>query len=102
MAKPCWLSTSDNPFNPFEKNNHAWDDWSRWDEDHGYYTTNLLMRAAYISPELSDVQNDEEIEIRHIAQNENKIDVEDRVTIGLHLLDKYMNREEVTQTAHPL
>ena len=62
MAKQCWLSTSDNPFNPFEKNNHAWDDWSRWDEDHGYYTTNLLMRAAYISPELSDVQNDEEIE----------------------------------------
>ena len=47
-------------------------------------------------------ENDEEIENRHIAQNENKIDVEDRVIIGLHLLDKYMNREEVTQTAQPL
>lgn len=32
-----------------------------------------------------------ELENRHITQNGNDIDTEDRVQVGLELLDKYMN-----------
>ena len=38
---------------------------------------------------LSD--NGEIIESRQIAQNENGIDIEDRVLVGLQLLNKYMD-----------
>ena len=44
-----FLTTIDNPFNP----NTQWDDWLRYDEDHGYYTTHYLARIAKTSDELS-------------------------------------------------
>ena len=44
-----FLTTIDNPFNP----NTQWDDWLRYDEDHGYYTTAYLARIAKTSDELS-------------------------------------------------
>ena len=44
-----FLTTIDNPFNP----NTQWDDWLRYDEDHGYYTTSYLARIAKTSDELS-------------------------------------------------
>lgn len=44
------LTTIDNPFNPHTE----WDDWKRFDEDHGYYTSELLARTVNISDELSD------------------------------------------------
>lgn len=44
-----FLTTIDNPFNP----NTQWDDWLRYDEDHGYYTTPYLARIAKTSDELS-------------------------------------------------
>ena len=38
-------------------------------------------------------ENNEEIESRPICQNENGIDMEDRVLVGLQLLNKYMNND---------
>ena len=45
-----FLTTIDNPFDPHTN----WDEWKRFDEDHGYYTTEYLARIAKTSDELSD------------------------------------------------
>ena len=47
------LTTIDNPFNPYTQ----YDDWLRFDEDHGYYTNNYLARVAGTSDALSDYEN---------------------------------------------
>lgn len=47
--KAVFLTTIDNPFNP----NTKWDDWLRYDEDHGYYSLSYLARIAKTSDELS-------------------------------------------------
>ena len=38
-------------------------------------------------------ENNEEIESRPINQNDNGVDVEDRVLVGLQLLNKYMRND---------
>lgn len=48
------LTTIDNPFSPFSQ----WEDWKRYDEDHGYYTCQYLARIAKTSDDLSDSDND--------------------------------------------
>jgi hypothetical protein len=45
------LTTTDNPFNPFEQ----YDDWQFYDEQQGYYTCAYLARIVRTSDELSDV-----------------------------------------------
>ena len=57
MSKATMLTTFDNRFDPFEE----WDDWYRYDRDHGYYTCEYLARVVSDSPELSDA--DEELAI---------------------------------------
>lgn len=49
MTKLSMITTKDNPFNPFTETNN----WQRWDEDHGYFTTNYLDRIAVTSDDLS-------------------------------------------------
>lgn len=52
------LTTIDNPFNPF-------DDFSQWflfDIEKGYNSCGYLGRIARTSEQLSDQENDEEIE----------------------------------------
>lgn len=44
------LTTIDNPFDPLSQ----WNEWRRFDEDHGYYTSEYLARIAKVSDELSD------------------------------------------------
>jgi len=44
------LTTIDNPFDPFTQ----FDEWKRFDEDHGYYTCAYLARIAKTSDELSE------------------------------------------------
>ena len=56
------LTTIDNPFNPFTQ----WDEWLRYDEDHGYYTNGYLARISKASDDLSDADYD--------AENERAID----------------------------
>lgn len=47
------LTTRDNPFHPIEE----YEQWLRYDEDHGYYTNNYLARVAGTSEALSDYEN---------------------------------------------
>ena len=58
MAKSVMLTTVDNPFNPFED----FENWYRFDVDHGYGTCEFLSRIAITSPEFSDADNFEIIE----------------------------------------
>lgn len=70
MAK-CALTTIDNPYNPFEQ----FDLWYMYDIDKGYSTCSYLDRIARTSNQLSDEENEKEIEraideiIRYDFQN---------------------------------
>ena len=50
MTKETWVTTLDNPFDPFKES----ESWKRFDEDHGYHTT------AYICRILKDSQDFDE------------------------------------------
>lgn len=52
------LTTIDNPFNPFTH----WNEWLRYDEDKKYFTCGYLDRIAKTSYELSDADNQLEVE----------------------------------------
>lgn len=45
-----FLSTIDNPFDPHTQ----WQDWKRFDEDKGYYSSQYLARVVVTSDELSE------------------------------------------------
>lgn len=47
-----FLTTIDNPFSPESQ----WDDWKRFDEDKGYYSSEYLARIAKVSDELTDAE----------------------------------------------
>lgn len=51
--KSYMLTTIDNPFHPL----YDYDNWLRYDEDHGYYTQNYLARVAGTSIYLSEAEN---------------------------------------------
>lgn len=53
----CLVTTIDNPFNPFTQ----FDDWYRFDTDHGYHTCAYLARIAKTSNDLSEEANDDAI-----------------------------------------
>ncbi len=57
MAKFA-LTTIDNPFNPF----NDFSSWYLYDESKGYKSSELLARIARTSEQLSDEENDLEIE----------------------------------------
>lgn len=62
MSKECYLSTKDNPFNPFER----FDDWWRWDLSHATDRRDccsLLGRFAYTYPDMSDADYNAAIEM---------------------------------------
>lgn len=54
----CALTTLDNPFDPLEQ----FDQWFLFDTEKGYNSSAYLARIAKISDELSEEENDEEIE----------------------------------------
>ena len=58
MANKCMLSTIDNPFNPFEQ----FTSWLMFDKEKGYDSSERLMRIAQITDDMSEVEEDEEIE----------------------------------------
>lgn len=70
MAK-CALTTIDNPYDPFEQ----FDAWYQYDMDKGYSSCSYLDRIARTSSQLSDEENEKEIEraideiIRYDFQN---------------------------------
>jgi hypothetical protein len=57
MAK-CMLTTFDNPYDPFEQ----FDSWYMFDQDKGYNTCSYLARIARTSDQLSEEENDLEVE----------------------------------------
>lgn len=54
----CALTTVDNPFDPFDQ----FDSWYQFDCDKGYNSCSYLDRIARTSDQLSDEENDQEIE----------------------------------------
>jgi hypothetical protein len=57
MSK-CALTTVDNPFDPFDQ----FDEWFRFDSDKGYNSCSYLDRIARTSDQLSEDENEAEIE----------------------------------------
>ena len=57
MAK-CVITTKDNPYDPVEQ----FDNWYKFDMDKKYNTCALLARIAKTSDQLTDEENDREIE----------------------------------------
>lgn len=58
LIESARLTTIDNPYNPFDQ----FDSWFLFDIDKGYNTCGYLGRIARTSSELSDKENQEEIE----------------------------------------
>lgn len=58
MSRRCALTTIDNPFNPFKE----FTSWFLFDVEKGYNSCAYLARIARTSEQLSDVENDIEIE----------------------------------------
>ena len=58
MPRECRLTTFDNPYDPFTD----FDNWFLYDVERGYNSCGLLARISKTSPELSDEENQEEIE----------------------------------------
>ena len=57
MSK-CALTIFDNPYNPITE----FDKWFQYDEDHDYHSSGYLARIARTSNQMSDEENDMEIE----------------------------------------
>ena len=55
----CFITTVDNPYDPCDQ----FDQWYRFDCDHGYNSCGLLARLAYTSGQLTDNENAYEIEL---------------------------------------
>ncbi len=54
----CMLTTFDNPYNPFEQ----FDSWFLFDVEKGYNTCAYLGRIARTSDQLTEDENNEEVE----------------------------------------
>ena len=96
-TKGSMLTTFDNPFNPFED----FSSWFLFDVEKGYNSCGLLDRIANFSEQLSEKENDEEMEraIDEIIKNDfmhiyTKVNEEDFA----HLSNKEQNNKETTNT----
>lgn len=58
MANECMLTTVDNPFDPFEQ----FDSWFLFDVEKGYNSCAYLGRIAKTSDQLSEEENEMEVE----------------------------------------
>lgn len=58
MSKQIALTTFDNPYDPF----NDFTKWMLFDEEKGYHTCSYLGRIAKTSDQLSDEENNVEIE----------------------------------------
>ena len=54
----CALTTVDNPYDPFTQP----EAWYRFDEGKGYHSCSYLARIARTSDQLSDAENEQEME----------------------------------------
>lgn len=58
LTEACMLSTNDNPYDPFDD----FDSWYRFDMDKGYNSCAYLDRIARTSDQLTEEENNKEIE----------------------------------------
>ena len=58
MDNTCFITTVDNPFDYFVQ----FDEWLNFDRTMGYFTLELVARTAMLSDNLSDKDNELEIE----------------------------------------
>lgn len=58
MARRCAITTFDNPYDPFKQ----FEQWFLFDVEKGYNTCDYLGRIAKTSDQLSQEENDLEIE----------------------------------------
>ena len=58
MSSECMLTTVDNPFDPFEQ----FTSWQLFDIEKGYNTCSYLARIAHLSDDMTQKEEDEEIE----------------------------------------
>ena len=58
MAKQHLLTTIDNPFDPFEQ----FDSWLMFDNEKGYQSLSKMMRIAQITDDMTEQEQEEEIE----------------------------------------
>lgn len=58
MSNECALTTIDNPFDPFEQ----FTLWDLFDHEKGYNTKERLARIVKLSDEMTQKEEDEEIE----------------------------------------
>lgn len=58
MSMKCMLTTFDNPFDPFEQ----FVSWFLFDEEKGYNSCSYLGRIARTSEQLSEEENNFEVE----------------------------------------
>lgn len=72
--KEIWVTTYDNPYNPFTQYQH----WLAYDESHGYCTSGLIANEGYGDSEnLSDEEMD-------YLQNQAIMSVADRgIAVGM-------------------
>lgn len=57
-SKTVWLTSLDNPFNPFTR----FDDWLRFDSFKGYNLCNYIARVAIVSPNMTEREKDKAFE----------------------------------------
>lgn len=58
MGTQCALTTFDNPYDPFDE----FEQWFVFDVVKGYNSCGYLARIAHVSDQLTDDENNEEIE----------------------------------------
>ena len=58
MNEDCMLTTFDNPFDPFEQ----FTSWFLFDIEKGYYTCAHLARIVNLSEDLSQIEEEREID----------------------------------------
>lgn len=58
MENEFMLTTNDNPFDPFEQ----FTSWFLFDVEKGYYTCSRLARIAQLSDDMTQKEQDEEVE----------------------------------------
>ncbi len=58
MKRRVSITTIDNPFNPLED----FDNWFLFDVEKGYYTSNKLGRLTNLTDEMTEKEENEEVE----------------------------------------
>lgn len=58
MARKCMLTTYDNPYDPFDN----YSEWYLYDIQKGYNSCAYLARIAFTADQLTDEENDIEVE----------------------------------------